>query len=55
LAAGLLLDALVYNTELKIVTHTHQMIPPLIQNLAAFALLALLAYAFYTRLRRRRA
>ncbi|MBN1358990.1 MAG: permease [Sedimentisphaerales bacterium] len=55
LGAGLLLDALVYNTEIKVMTHTHQMIPPLVQNLAAFVLLALLSYGFYTRLRRRKA
>lgn len=53
LGAGLLLDALVYNTEIKVITHAHQMIPPLAQTLAAFALLALLAYGFYTRLRRK--
>lgn len=55
LGAGLLLDALVYNTEIKVVTHAHQMIPPLVQTIAAFVLLALLAYGFYTRLRRRKA
>jgi len=55
LGAGLLLDALVYGTEIKVISHAHQMIPPLVQNLAAFALLALLAYASYTRLRRAKA
>jgi uncharacterized membrane protein YraQ (UPF0718 family) len=52
LGAGVLLDALVYNTQLEVVTHAHEMIPPLIQNLSAITLLALLTYAFYTRLRR---
>jgi hypothetical protein len=52
LGAGLLLDALVFNTKLEVVTHAHQMIPPLVRNLAAFALLALLAYAFLSRRRR---
>jgi len=55
LGAGLLLDALVYNTTIEVVTHAHQMIPPLVQTIAAFILLALLAYGFYTRLRRRKA
>ncbi len=55
LGAGLLLDALVHNTQIKVMTHVHQMIPPLAQNLAAFALLALLSYGFYTRLRRHKA
>jgi uncharacterized membrane protein YraQ (UPF0718 family) len=54
LGAGLLLDALVYNTEIKVITHAHQMIPPLVQTSAAFVLLALLAYGFFTRLRRRK-
>ncbi len=54
LGAGLLLDTLVFNTELDVVTHAHQMIPPLVQNLAAFTLLALLTYGFYTRYRRKR-
>jgi uncharacterized membrane protein YraQ (UPF0718 family) len=52
LGAGLLLDALVYNAEINVISHAHQKIPPQVQHLAAFALLALLAYAFYTRLRR---
>lgn len=55
LAAGLLLDALVSRMEIETVSHVHQMIPPFIENLAAFALLALLGYGFYTRYRRRRA
>jgi len=55
LGAGLLLDALVFNTEIKVVTHAHQMIPPLVQTIAAFILLALVGYGFYTRLRRRKA
>jgi hypothetical protein len=55
LGAGLLLDALVYSTEIKVITHAHQMIPPLVQNLAAFVLLALLTYGFCTRLRRKTA
>lgn len=54
LAAGTLLDLLVYGMEIDVVKHTHRMIPPLVQNLAAFALLALLAYAFYTRIRKAR-
>lgn len=53
LAAGLLLDALVYNTTIEVVSHVHQMIPPLVENLAAFALVALLGYGFYTRYRRK--
>jgi uncharacterized membrane protein YraQ (UPF0718 family) len=52
LGAGLLLDVLVYNAEINVISHAHQMIPPIVQNLAAVALLALLAYAFSTRLRR---
>ncbi len=55
LGAGFLLNALVYNTKIEVVTHAHQMIPPLVQNLAAFILLALLAYGFYSRLRARQA
>ena len=55
LGAGFLLNALVYNTEIEVVTHAHEMIPPLVQNLAAFILLALLAHGFYTRLRARKA
>jgi len=54
LGAGLLLDALVYNTAIEAVHHAHQMIPPIVENLAAFALLALLGYGFYTRYCRRR-
>lgn len=53
LGAGLLLDALVYNTQIEVVSHAHQMIPPIIRNLAALILLALLSYGFYTRYRRR--
>ena len=53
LGAGLLLDALVYNTQIEVVTHVHQMIPPIVRNLSAFILLALLGYGFYTRYRRR--
>ncbi len=55
LAAGLLLDALVSRMEIETGSHIHQMIPPLIENLAAFALLALLGYGLYTRHRRRHA
>lgn len=55
LGAGFLLNALVYNTRIEVVTHAHEMIPPAVQNLAAFILLALLAYGFYTRLRARKA
>ncbi|UCD50763.1 MAG: permease [Phycisphaerales bacterium] len=55
LGAGLLLDALVYNAEIKVITHAHDMTSPLAQTIAAVALLALLAYGFYTRLRRRKA
>lgn len=54
LGAGLLLDALVYNTAVEVVSHAHHMIPPLVEHLAAFTLLALLAYAFAGRLRRRK-
>ena len=54
LGAGLLLDALVYNTTIEVITHAHEMIPPVVQTLAAFVLLALLAYGFYTRLRTRK-
>lgn len=52
LGAGLLLDLLFYETQIKVVSHAHQMIPPLVQNLAALALIGLLAYGFYTRLRK---
>ena len=55
LGAGLLLDALVYNTEIKVITHAHEMIPPLAQTSAAVILLALLAYGVYTRLHTRKA
>ncbi len=55
LGAGLLLDALVYNTEIKVMAHVHQMVPPLVENLSAFAFLALLTYGFYDRYRRRKA
>ncbi len=54
LGAGLLLDALVYNTTIEVVSHTHQMIPPAVESLSAFALLALLGYGFYSRFRRAR-
>ncbi len=53
LGAGLLLDALVYNTAVEVVSHAHQMIPSAVEHLSAFTLLALLAYAFAGRLRRR--
>ena len=53
LGAGLLLNALVYNTEVKVIAHAHAMMPAAIQTLSAFILLALLAYGFYTRLRRK--
>ena len=49
-----LLNALVYNTEITVTVHAHQMIPPLVQNLAAFVLLVLLSYGFYNRYRRRK-
>ena len=55
LAAGLLLDALVSRMEIETVSHVHQMIPPLIENLAALVLLALLGYGFCARYRRRHA
>ncbi len=55
LGAGLLLDAIVYNTQIEVMTHVHQMIPPVVRNLSAFILLALLSYGFYTRYRRKRA
>lgn len=51
LGAGLLLDALVYNTAVEVVTHAHQMVPPLVENLAAAVLLVLLGYAFVARYR----
>ncbi len=51
LGAGLLFDALVDNTPLKVVSHAHEMIPPAIQNVSALALLILLGYGFYTRWR----
>ncbi len=54
LGAGLLLDALVYNTTIEVVSHAHQMLPPAVESLSAFALLALLGYGFYSRFRRAR-
>lgn len=48
LGAGLLLDALIDNTKIQVTHHYHDMISPLIQNLSALALVALLAYGFYT-------
>ncbi len=50
LGAGLLLDAFVYNTQIKVMAHAHEMIPPAVQTFAAVILLALLGYGFYTRL-----
>ena len=43
LSAGLLLDLLFYEMQIEVVSHVHQMIPSLVENLAAFVLLALLA------------
>lgn len=54
LGAGLLLDLLFYEMQIEVVSHVHQMIPSLVENLAAFVLLALLAYSFAPRLRRKR-
>ena len=55
LGAGLVLDALVTNTQIEIVSHAHEMIPAAIRNISAGLLLILLAYGFYTRFRSKRA
>lgn len=54
LGAGLLLDLLFYEMQIKVVSHAHQMLPSTVEDLAAFTLLALLAYSFAPRLRRRK-
>ncbi len=46
LAAGLTLDLIVGRIDIAAMSHAHEMIPPLVQNLSAILLLALLAYAF---------
>jgi len=48
LLAGVAMDFIVYEVNLPIATHTHQMLPPLVEHLAALALLALLAHALLT-------
>jgi len=53
LAAGFLLDLLFYEMQIEIISHSHHMIPRVVEHLAAFVLLALLTYAFAGRLRRR--
>jgi len=44
LAAGLILDFLAFQIDLGVVSHQHQMMPPLVKHLAAVVLLALLLY-----------
>lgn len=51
LGAGLLLDALVTNTPIEIVSHAHEMIPTVVRNISAGLLLVFLSYGFYTRWR----
>lgn len=46
LAAGITLDLIVGRIDIAAMAHAHEMIPPLVQNLSAILLLALLAYAF---------
>ena len=46
LAAGITLDLMVGRIDIAAMSHAHEMIPPLVQNLSAILLLALLAYAF---------
>ena len=52
LAAGITLDLLVGRIDIAAMSHAHEMIPPLVQNLSAILLLALLAYAFLAPKRR---
>jgi uncharacterized membrane protein YraQ (UPF0718 family) len=47
LAAGLLLDSLIYTVSIKTLAPLHSMGPSLLQHLSAVALLALLAYAYF--------
>jgi uncharacterized membrane protein YraQ (UPF0718 family) len=46
LAAGITLDLIVGRIDIAAMSHAHEMIPPLVQNLSAILLLALLTYAF---------
>ncbi len=49
LAAGITLDLIVGRIDIAAMSHAHEMIPPLVQNLSAILLLALLGYAFLTK------
>lgn len=51
-AAGIILDLLIDRIDITGMSHAHAMIPPLVQNLSAIVLLALLAYTFLAPKRR---
>jgi uncharacterized protein len=55
LAAGLVLDAIIFGINVPIVSDCHAMTPSLVQHGSAISLLAIMAYAFYTRPRRPKA
>ncbi len=52
LVAGITLDLLVGRIDIAAMSHAHAMIPPLVQNVLAVVLLAVLGYAFLAPKRR---